>query len=167
MMNAASAGRAQFGDMSGWMFSKRFWTLSTNIIGGIIWLAVLALLVAFGSFFWEKWRLRRRAARIGITALPVAEQERLARQLAFYDDLVRLLGRCRIVRPSHLTPLEFCDTLLFLPSESYDTIRRLTLLFYRVRFGHSELSTQRQKRFNVVIGRLSDGLAQLSSGGRP
>lgn len=164
MMNVASAGRSQFGDMSGWMLSKRFWTLSTNIIGGIIWLAILALLVAFGGFFWEKWRLRRRAARIGITALPVAEQERLARQLAFYDDLVRLLGRCRIVRPNHLTPLEFCETLLFLPSEAYDTIRRLTLLFYRVRFGHSELSVQRQRRLAVVIGRLSEGLPRPKPG---
>jgi hypothetical protein len=83
---------------------------------------------------------------------------RLVRQLGFYDDLVRLLARHHIVRPRHLTPLEFSQSLLFLPSQAYETVRRLTEIFYRVRYGESELSGGVQKRLNTVISQLETSL---------
>ena len=80
--------------------SVRFWNISSTVLGAFVWLMLLAMLVAFGGFFWERWRLRRRAHRIGIEALPIAEQHRLARQLAFYDHLILMLGRHQLVRPT-------------------------------------------------------------------
>jgi hypothetical protein len=53
-----------------------------------------------------------------------------------------------------MTPLEFSQSLLFLPSQAYESVRRLTEIFYRVRFGESELSAGMQKRLDAVIGRL-------------
>ena len=111
-------------------------------------------------FSWERLRLRRRAARIGISTLPMSEQMRLAKQLGFYDELLRLLGRHRMIRNAHQTPLEFSRSLLFLPGQTYDTIVRLTQLFYRIRFGGAKLSTAQRRHLSTVLDRLT---GQLSS----
>jgi transglutaminase-like putative cysteine protease len=160
MYRATSTSRGWFDEAGGMAESVRFWKISSTVLGAIVWLMVAALLVAFAGFFLEKWRLRRRAARIGIDALPMAEQQRLARQLAFYDHLILMLGRHQLVRPNCLTPLEFVESLLFLPSDVYDTINRLTKLFYRVRFGGAELSIGQRRRLETVLGQLSISLAQ-------
>ncbi len=91
----------------------------------------------------RRWQLRRRAARIGLDALPPAEQLRLARQLGFYDDLLRILERRQIERPAHLTPLEFAKSLLHLPAGAYRSVRRLTEVFYRVRYGQQAAACDR------------------------
>jgi hypothetical protein len=109
---------------------------------------------------WQRIRLRRRAARIGINSLPGVEQLRLARQLGFYDDLVRLLARRQLTRPPHQTPLEFSRSLLVLPSEAYDTVGRLTALYYRVRYGSAMLSPGQQRCLSNVIQRLDRGLTE-------
>jgi hypothetical protein len=140
----------------------RYVPILSNVISGIVALMVVAGLGFMGYFVWEKWMLRRRARRMGIASLPVAEQERLARQLGFYDDLVQLLDRLGIHRPRHQTPMEFSDSLLFLPSEPYRTICRLTQVFYRVRFGKAELSTAQRRRLHNVLDRLAEDLGRAS-----
>jgi len=110
-------------------------------------------------FLYERWKLRRRARRIGISALPADRRVRLARQLGFYDDLMRLLDRHNIRRPAHLTPLEFSGSLSFLPNEAFDAIRRLTEVFYRVRFGQTELTGAQQRRLARVIDRIDHAMA--------
>ena len=112
----------------------------------MIGLILIALVGFVGWFLLEKWTLRRRAARIGLEALPPAEQLRLARQLAFYDEMLRLLARFGVTRPRHLTALEFSRTLTFLPAAAYETVRRLTHVYNRVRFGHSELDGGQRRR---------------------
>ena len=102
--------------------------------------------------------LRRRAARIGLENLSTSDRVRLLRQLGFYDDLLQLLARRQIARPKHLTPLEFSQSLLYLPSQAYDTIRRLTEVFYRVRYGEYELSPSLRRRLDTVITQLGDAL---------
>jgi transglutaminase-like putative cysteine protease len=131
------------------------WGIGTIVLTGILLLMIGIVAAAVGWFIWERWRLRRRAIRIGIESLPDDEQLRLARQLGFYDDLLRLLDHHHIVRPAHLTPLEFSRSLAFLPSDAYDTIQRLTGLFYRVRFGRAELTEPQRRRLSSVISRLS------------
>ena len=59
----------------------------------MIGLFSLAILAAVGWFFFERLRLRRRARRIGLDTLPSTQQLYLARQLGFFDDLLRLLER--------------------------------------------------------------------------
>ena len=130
-------------------------TLASWIIGPLVGLLSLGIFGAVGWFFFERWKLRRRAARIGIVDLPAAAQVKLMRQLGFYDDLVRLLHRHGINRLPHHTSLEFCDSLAFLPSQAYDTIYRLTRLFYRIRYGQTELDTGQQRRLGNVIDRLA------------
>jgi transglutaminase-like putative cysteine protease len=109
-------------------------------------------------FAWRRWSLGRRAARIGLNSLPADEQQRLARQLEFYDELLRLLARRRISRLPHQTPLEFSQSLLFLPAGAYETIGRLTSLFYKIRYGGAVLSHARQKNLATVIQKLTGEL---------
>lgn len=136
------------------------WGIGNIILSGILLLMIVVLAAAVGWYAWERWRLRRRAIRIGIESLPEDEQLRLARQLGFYDDLLRLLDHHRILRPAHLTPMEFSRSLSFLPSDAYDTIQRLTGLFYKVRFGRAELTDPQRRRLSTVISRLSFELTQ-------
>lgn len=120
--------------------------LSSVLIGAIVWYA------------WERWKLYRRATRIGLDMLPATDQARLLKQLGFYDDLLVLLEKRQIVRARHQTAMEFSDSLTFLPSEPFTIIRRLTNLFYRIRYGHSELNGAQQRRLGLVIARLADEL---------
>jgi hypothetical protein len=122
--------------------------LGTCIIGGLL----------LGRRALRRRRLRVRAERIGLDALPRDERLRLARQLGFYDDLLQLLERRRMARKAHQTPLEFARSLLFLPADAYETIARLTRLFYRVRYGRQELSSGSRRRLDTVITRLDAGL---------
>ncbi len=80
------------------------------------------------------WLCRRKISR------------RSARQLGFGDELIQLLEKHRIVRPRHQTPLEFSNSLSFLPTEVYDVpVRRLTQIFYRIRYGQQEIDVEGQQ----------------------
>jgi transglutaminase-like putative cysteine protease len=125
-------------------------------VTNILFAGMIAVIVV--SVFWyfiERWRLTRRARRIGLDDLPASDQLRLVRQLAFYDQLLKLLERHRIVRPHHLTPLEFSSSIDFLPNEVFDAIHRLTAIFYRVRYGRHELTPAQQRHLSAVITRLN------------
>ncbi|HSV15163.1 MAG TPA: transglutaminase domain-containing protein, partial [Tepidisphaeraceae bacterium] len=153
--NTAIASSVAMGGVKGLFDYIASW-LAGHVLGPFMALLAIASIGAIGWFLAERWRLRRRASRIGLDSLPPSAQARLVRQLAFYDDLLRLLERHQIQRPRHLTPLEFSNSLSFLPSEIYDTIRRLTSLFYRIRYGHADLDPGQQRRLGNVITRLAD-----------
>jgi hypothetical protein len=165
MTNTIYRGAGVIDTLRNWLNSEQFDNLTSKLVFFMIGLILLTLVGFVGLFVWEKYRLRRRAARIGLEALPPGEQLRLARQLGFYDDLVQLLARHQITRPRHLTPLEFARSLTFLPAAAYETIHRLTELFYRVRFGQSELDPGQRKRLATTIGKLSEELAPSRAAG--
>jgi protein-glutamine gamma-glutamyltransferase len=134
----------------------------------IVTLIVVMTLTAVGitlGYFAQRLRLTRRARRIGLDALEGSEARRLARQLGFYDELTRILERRQIERPPHLTPLEFGQSLSFLPAEAYNTIVRLTYVFYRIRFGNRKLSTGQRRSLARVIERLQHQLGPARTRG--
>ena len=168
MAAAANSGSNRVDSMHDFIeHSAGFWNASTIVLTGFLLLMVAVIAAASGWFVWERWLLRRRAQRIGIESLPESEQLRLARQLGFYDDLLRLLDRHRIAPPPHYTPMEFSRSLAFLPADAYDTVQRLTALFYRVRYGGTELPAARQRRLGNVIARLNDALSGTGVDPRP
>jgi hypothetical protein len=140
-------------------FQKKYWIFSSKVIVFLIFALLAALLAALLWFVYERWKIRRRARRIGLGALPRSAQLRLARQLGFYDALMRLLARHNITCPAHQTPMEFSESLTYLPAEAFDSIRRLTSIFYRIRYGHAELSPVQQRRLRSMIGRIHAGLS--------
>jgi hypothetical protein len=143
-----------------WFQDPNFFMFSSKLISGLIYLALFTMFGAVGGFFWEKWKLRQRARRIGLDNLPASDQMRLARQLEFYDDLLRLLERYNISRPRHLTPLEFSNSITFLPNEAYDAVKRLTQIFYRIRYGGHHVSYVQRQRLNRVISQVDQTLSK-------
>ena len=138
------------------------YVLSSRILVGAIAVAILAAVAAVGAFVNEKYRMRRRALRIGLNALADSDKLRLARQLAFYDQLLQLLARHRMIRPRSLTPREFAQSLTFLPARGYQHVCQLTEVFYQVRFEQRDLSPARQRLLMNTIQDLARLLAGLS-----
>jgi hypothetical protein len=133
--------------LQGWMALQS--TLSW-VIAGMIFLCFVAVI----WYFVDRWRLQRRARRIGLGLLPTSDQFRLTRQLRFYDDLMRILARHRIERPRHLTPLEFSRSLAFLPARVYQDVNRLTEVFYRIRYGNPNLPSHPRKNLTTAVYRI-------------
>ncbi|HEX8915662.1 MAG TPA: DUF3488 and transglutaminase-like domain-containing protein [Humisphaera sp.] len=126
--------------------------------------AVALVAVWFGGrWAWRRWRLRRVADRVGLDSLPADARLRLAEQLVFYDDLLRVLERRRLVRRPSQTPLEFARSLLVLPADAYDAVHRLTGIFYRVRYGGQELSPALRGRLHRVVAQLEGELGQAAT----
>jgi transglutaminase-like putative cysteine protease len=136
------------------------WIAKPSVLGGVIFTMVLSILAATAYFLWERWRLRKRARRIGLEALPNPDKIRLLRQLGFYDDLIRILERHRMIRPRHLTPLEFTRTLAFLPTEVYDDIQGLTEIFYRIRYGGMLYAAHPEANISAVVSRIQTALEE-------
>jgi protein-glutamine gamma-glutamyltransferase len=150
MMNAAMRSGTWWNEVRAWL-SKAQWWIASQVLGALVAMTLVALFAAIAWFLWEKWKLRRRVVRIGIDALPASDRVRLARQLAFYDELVQLLERQGIARPRHLTPMEFSRSLVYLPREAYESIGRMTDIFYRIRYGRMQLTrAQRRRLINAV-----------------
>lgn len=142
----------------GWLNEANFYLFSSGLIALAMTVMILVLFLAVGWYLYEQWRLRQRAHRIGLDELPAGDQMRLARQLGFYDELMQMLERRNIHRPAHLTPLEFSRSLDHLPAEVYDAVRRLTDLFYRVRFGNARLTHAQLRHLDNVIQRIARSL---------
>jgi hypothetical protein len=132
----------------------RFRGASSYLSGALILVILLAILGALAQSALKRWRIYRRAMRMGLDGLPRPDQMRLAQQLGFYEDMLRLLERQGIRRERNQTPLEFSRSLSFLPSEVYDAVRRLTRIFYRVRFGRAQVRGSQQRRLALVVARL-------------
>lgn len=122
-------------------------------------ITVIFVLVAW--FIVERWRLTRRARRIGINVADSAEQLRLVRQLGFYDDLMRMLARYQIERPRNQTPLEFSQSLAYLPGDAYRDIYRLTELFYRIRYGGAKLPSHPRRHLATAVHRIQQVLDSM------
>ncbi|MFT3787952.1 MAG: transglutaminaseTgpA domain-containing protein [Tepidisphaeraceae bacterium] len=150
--------RSNWFGLRGWLDDLNLYSISSKVIGVAVVVMILGGIAMIGTYLYQQWLLRRRARRIGLGELRPDEQIRLARQLSFYDQLVRSLERHRIVRAPHQTPLEFGQSLTFLPAEAYDTIVRLTRIFYRVRFGEAKLAPSTRKRLDRVVQRIEHTL---------
>jgi len=63
--------------------------------------------------------------------------------------------------------MEFSRSLTFLPAMSYETVRRLTSVYYRVRYGGGELDIGQRLRLGRVIGRLGHELGAMTPAPTP
>jgi hypothetical protein len=162
LVNTALKSQVRVNNVRNWwdkvLEGTEFWTVSSKLLAGLITTMVVVMLGAVAWFLWERHRIRRLAARIGLEGLPVDEQIRLARQLGFYEEMTEVLGRHNIQRPRHLTPREFTRTLSFLPVEAYDAIDRLTRVYYRVRYGAARVQPAQQRRLIEAVRKLEERL---------
>jgi transglutaminase-like putative cysteine protease len=162
MLNTAIRGHYRMSRFFRWwdrlMDQTEFWTVSSKLLAALIAAMAVAMVGVVAWFIIDRRRIRRRAAKIGLDALPMTDQIRLARQLRFYEKMTEVLRRHEIARPRHLTPREFTRTLTFLPTEAYNTIDRLTRIFYRVRYGGVNIQPAQQRRLESAVNRLAETL---------
>jgi protein-glutamine gamma-glutamyltransferase len=154
-----SEARNNWFGLRDWLDELNLYSISSRILGGFLVLAIVFGIGSIVMYLYQQWMLRRRARRIGLGELDRDEQIRLAKQLGFYDQLMRVLEREQIVRAPHQTPLEFSKSLTFLPTETYNSVVRLTQIFYRVRYGQSKLDAASRKRLGRVVSRVDESLA--------
>jgi hypothetical protein len=62
-----------------------------------------------------------------------------------------------------MTPAEFTEGLAFLPNEAYDTIRRLTQVFYSIRYGGTRLDREQRESLETTV----DGLEPVLEAAMP
>ena len=165
MANAAVQSSDWIARVRRWFNEANFYFISSGLISLLIWMMGVGLVVAVGRFLYEKWRLRQIARRIGLTELPPEDKLRLARQLGFYDELLRSLERQNIARPPNMTPLEFGRSIDFLPGKTYDTVQRLTAIYYQIRYGNAGLSGGLRRRLDRVVESLDRDLSAARPGG--
>lgn len=159
MVNTAGRTTQAVREVRSWLSkAENFYPVSQRVLTGLVMLMVGFSLAAVLWFVFERWRLRQRARRIGLSSLPKADQLRLARQLGFYDQLTQALERRGVSRPLHLTPREFARSIAFLPPASFDAVQRLTDVFYRVRYGQRDLSAAQQRRLLRAVERVNTTL---------
>lgn len=169
LVNASSKAQAAASDGGGWLrnvtdhISQAKYSISESVIVVLIVVMAMTAIGITVGYLAQRFRLTRRARRIGLDTLDGSEARRLARQLGFYDELTRILERRQIDRPAHLTPLEFGQSLTFLPAEAYDTIVRLTTVFYRIRFGNRRLTAGQRRSLGRVLDRLQQQLGPARS----
>jgi hypothetical protein len=137
-----------------WLNRSNFLIFSSWVLGALVYVMSGLLVGSISWFLIEQLKLQRRARRMGLGSLPAGQQRKLAKQLGFYDDLILSLERRQILRPVHLTPKEFSESITFVPSEAYDAIRRVTEIFYKVRYGRIELTSKQQKHLDNVVRRI-------------
>lgn len=159
MVNTAGRTTQAVREVRSWLSkAENFYPVSQRVLTGLVMLMVGFSLAAVAWFVFERWRLRQRARRIGLSSLPKADQLRLARQLGFYDQLTQTLERRGITRPAHLTPQEFARSVAFLPPATFEAVQRLTDVFYRVRYGQRDLSAAQQRRLARAVERVNASL---------
>lgn len=140
---------------------QNFWLVSSGMLSALMAAMVCTIVAALLFFLYERIRLRRLARRIGLDQLPSSDQKVLARQLAFYDELLRTLDRRKIDRPKHLTPMEYSRSIGFLPGDMYASVQRLTRIFYRVRYGGYRLTAPQQRRLLRVVERMESAVGAV------
>lgn len=160
LTSSAARTQSNISDWDNFLPDPRTWNVSPIVVGSVMIFIGLAGVSALAYFAWERWRMKQRAKRIGLSDIPDAEKIRLARQLGFYDDLLRLLALRGIERPKHQTPFEFTHNLTHLPAETYNTIQRLTRIYYRIRYGQSELAPTYHRRIKETLARLEPSLGE-------
>lgn len=142
------------------------WWISPRLVAGVILLIALLGVAAIVAYAWERWKLRRRARRIGLGDLPGGDQLRLARQLGFYDEMLRVLEQRGFRRRPYQTPMEFASSLVHLPAEVYRAVHRITRIYYRIRFGRAELAPAYVRRVRESVQRLDMAMG-VGQRGRP
>ena len=100
-------------------------------LASIVLIAIAFLLVGF-MLLRRRWRVIRLARLDGVDP---ARARRLARQLAFWADTLRVLERRGLSKGVSETPLAFSKRAADVDPLVGDTLRELVDLLYRIRFG--------------------------------
>ncbi|HVT89423.1 MAG TPA: DUF3488 and transglutaminase-like domain-containing protein [Tepidisphaeraceae bacterium] len=141
-------------------YMRQFQDIQSRWLNGpVAWMAAAAIaaiiLAIAGRTIWNRLKSSKRIREFNLAKLPPEQRARLVEQLRFYDELLNVLERHHIRRPTHLTPLEFSRTLDFLPYEAFSAIREMTETLYRVRYGQIDLGHEEQQGLVDIVNRIA------------
>ncbi|NNM85153.1 MAG: DUF4129 domain-containing protein [Phycisphaerales bacterium] len=86
-----------------------------------------------------------------VRGLDAKTQRKLARELSFFDRLVRLLAKRGVNRDPAHTPLEFVSQINHLPQTVRNEARTLVTYFYDIRYGNQVLTPELSARIQASM----------------
>ncbi|MBI5118401.1 DUF3488 domain-containing protein [Candidatus Poribacteria bacterium] len=118
-------------------------TLFHALVVGAIILGAFAFTIALkkrGMLAALSWRMRRtKTAKRGTL---------------FYERMLTLLEKRKIIKPPSVTPLEFLEFPPLREHPGFSDVETLTSIYYRVRFGDRALSEDETVAINAILRRL-------------
>jgi transglutaminase-like putative cysteine protease len=145
--DAPKAVAGLLGKLAGtvWSLTTVQW-LMLMIIAAILSAAVLAYRknILFPAFSWTM-----RRSKPGVYGA------------AFYERMLNLLEKRKIVKPSDLTPLEFLGFPALREHPMVTDIETLTSMYYRVRFGGETLAENETANVNDILKRLKQSNGRI------
>ncbi len=150
--------RGTWQQLRSWLDSAQVLSMPAWALFGLVALLMPALAIALTAFIIGRWRVRRSARRMGLAALPAADRLRMARQLGFYSQMMQMLERHQMKKTPAQTPQEFSESLSHLRPEAFETVVRLTRIFYRIRYGRHEVGPAQHRHIRAALNRLSSVL---------
>jgi transglutaminase-like putative cysteine protease len=133
-----------------WIWHKLTRTRATMVLTP---LALACLLSAGALLLARRIRRRVRFRRAYVQSRP----ERPTHSVRFYERMLKLLLQHDIVKPAEQTPSEFAASLAG-RGELAPAVGGLTELYYRVRFGHTQLTGKQIRWVHEALGRLRRAL---------
>ncbi len=82
---------------------------------------------------------------------PVKRSKRARSSTLFYERMLRLLEKRKIVKPAYVTPLEFLDNQSLLEHPMFGDIEAITSIYYRVRYGGGKLEDNEAAGINYIL----------------
>jgi hypothetical protein len=122
---------------------------STNPLG-----LLLAVVGSIGAAIATAAAIRNRAL-FSAFALPVITRRRAGGNCVFYEKMLKLLKKRRIVKPDSMTSLEFLCEPAVRTHPHYGDIEAVTSIYNRVRFGGRPIAGQEARRINDALKNLT------------
>ncbi len=133
-----------------------------QLMGAIGYLALGAAFLLVIALTWLLVRriMRRRSAirQLQLDAVSRRDQRRLARQLDFYLNMLRILDRAGHSKPIWQTPAHFAARLVTGHPDRFTAVVPLTDLFYEIRFGGRPLDSTRARLIQQHLDQLRRSL---------
>jgi len=92
---------------------------------------------------------------------PIKRSKRARSGTLFYERMLRLLEKRKIVKPAYVTPLEFLDSPSLLEHPMFGDIEAITSIYYRIRYGGGKLGDNEAAGINDMLHRLKRSNGQV------
>lgn len=129
---------------------------------GYVLLGLVGAMIATGIYLLGRILVRRmrHIRQLQLEAVGGRHKRRLARELAFYLEMLRIVERDGHAKPTWQTPASFAEALIARDGARFADVRPLTDVFYQIRFGNRPMDTARKK----IVAEHLDRLHQLLRG---
>ena len=129
------------------VFEKRSHTSDWGPLRPYLYGVGAVILLVLAVVIWRRLRFRIRRGGPGGRVMSLAAVSRL------YARMLEAVARAGYLKPAGLTPLEFAEQLGGSFSGS-DQVQRFTGIYYDVRYGQQELSRERSRELDGLLGEI-------------